>query len=142
MTFPRFALWTVLLTASAFAQRDYVAIEDCRELGHGFRYCQVAEDTHGGFEASMHHSYLFYGEHKLGNYSAYTFLPNGEGIIWQSIPQPDFFLFRPAEGKVRALTHNLWDVADKWRWSKDGHSVSVYLLNSKQWLRLPIPPVI
>jgi hypothetical protein len=106
MTFLRLSFCVLVLTASVFARRDYVAIEICRELAHGFRYCQVAEDTHGAsFEAFMHHSYLFYGERKLGNYSAYTFLPHGAGIIWQGIPRPDFFLFRPAEGKVRACAH-------------------------------------
>jgi hypothetical protein len=115
----------------------------CRELGHGFRDCEVQESTSASFEALRHTSYLFYRDQKLSEFSSYTFTPHVDGIVFQAtFPAPEIFLYRTSDRQMRPLTHGFSDAADGFKWSDDGTRLRVRLANAKKWITLDVPPTI
>ena len=126
-----------LLTAQAAGD------DGCRDLGHGFRNCEVAESTVAPFESLRHTTYLFYRTKKLSEFSSYRLTPTGDGIVFQAaFPTTELFLFRASERKMRSLTHGFSDVADDYQWIGDGRRVRVHLANSKKWVTVDVPPAI
>ena len=125
-----------------------LSVEHCDDMGHGFRSCTLAEMTRTAFGTFDHKQCLYYGEKKLGEYQGFTFAPDGEAVVWQGLTQPDFFLFRPKEGKIRVLTQGVHEVVIHhiasgvpYKWSSDGQTLDVYQ-NGEKWMTLRIPPVL
>ena len=115
-----------LLAAASFAScsdagrmptAGHPVTEHTEELGGGFRRVILAEFITGGFESVYHGEYLYYREHKLGDFVSSSISPNREFAAFvesdtQSPIRDDHFgfhvfLFRVTDQKIVQLTKEL-----------------------------------
>lgn len=100
-------------------------VEERTDLGFGFREEMHAELTHGGFEAVMHHSYLYYKRQKLCNVGKCSVAPSGDFAIYQDGPSGNLLLFRRADRKITQLTPKFIALVESFVWHEDKASVDV-----------------
>jgi hypothetical protein len=113
-------------------------VEERIDLGFGFREEMHAERTHGGFEAVMHHEYLFYKRQKLCSVGTCSVAPSGDYAIYQEGPSGNLFLFRSADRKITQLTPKFIALVQTFEWHEDKASVAVRFYNGRGGRTFPL----
>ena len=125
------AVFALIFSNIAYCQ-DVKTIESERDLGHGFKLVQMAQNSTIGFESVVHYSYLFFEARNLGGAGHPCISPSGLRAIFEESSSGILKLFSTRNGQLSDLTSKAVGIPAACIWNESENSVRVDFFNGRE----------